>query len=277
MHAFRDADASIGAELEIEDFAALADDPAALTALQAALDRRAVVRIQAQTPVRAESVAKLAAQLGEPAARGNPLALDAQHDFIQVFRSEPKPDDGRERVRAFIEDLHYDVFANGPAAYAVQILHEAPETVPMRFVDMRAVYESLPDDIRAKIAHARCLHVARAPMDGSRAPATLQPVAARHPRSGAPFLLLANKRDGKLDGLPEDEGRALHADLWARTEASTARYESVMRPNEIYVWDNLACVHDNPAFPRNAARRSWFFNILRAGEIPALAEKDIAA
>lgn len=277
MHAFRDADASIGAELEIEDFTAFADDPAALAALQDALDRRAVVRIQAQTPVRAESVAKLAALLGEPAARGNQLALDAQHDFIQVFRSDPKPDDGRERVRAFIEDLHYDVFANGPAAYAVQILHEAPETVPMRFVDMRAVYENLPDDIKAKIAHARCLHVARAPMDGARAPSTLQPVAARHPRSGAPFLLLANKRDGKLDGLPEDEGRALHADLWARTETSTARYERVMRPNEIYVWDNLACVHDNPAFPRTATRRSWFFNILRAGEIPALAEKDIAA
>ena len=277
MYAFRDADAPIGAELEIDDFAALAGDSSALAALQAALDRRAVVRIRAQTPVRAESVAKLAALLGEPAARGNPLALDAQHDFIQVFRSDPKPDDGRERVRAFIEDLHYDVFANGPAAYAVQILHDAPETTPMRFVDMRAVYASLPDDTKAKIEHARCLHVARAPMDGSRAPATLQPVAARHPRSGAPFLLLANKRDGKLDGLPDDEGRALHAALWARVEASPARYARVMRPNEIYVWDNLACVHDNPAFPRNATRHSWFFNILRAGEIPALAEKEIAA
>jgi len=275
MQAYRDNETSIGAELELDDFAALANDPSALRELQATLDRRAVVRIASAAPIRAESIERLTRQLGEPAVRGAPSALP-DYDFIQDFSSIAKHDDGRQRTPGFIESLHYDVFANGPAAYAVQVLHLAPPTVPMRFVDMRAVYTSLPDAIKTRLTHVRALHASRPPLDGSRAPVSRHPVAAKHPRTVTPILLLSNKRDSKLEGLPEDEGRALHAELWRIVETFGVRYESVMASNEIYVWDNIACVHDNPAFPRSQERRSWFFNILREGEIEALAAQDSA-
>ena len=62
---------------------------------------------------------------------------------LRSFSAEARPDDGRPRIRAFIESLHGDVMANGPAAYGVHYSPLAPPTVPMHFVDMRAAYEAL--------------------------------------------------------------------------------------------------------------------------------------
>jgi hypothetical protein len=38
----------------------------------------------------------------------------------------------------------------------------------------------------------------------------------------------------------------------------------------LVIWDNLACVHDNPAFPRDQARQTWFLNVLNDRPIEPL-------
>jgi alpha-ketoglutarate-dependent taurine dioxygenase len=35
-----------------------------------------------------------------------------------------------------------------------------------------------------------------------------------------------------------------------------------MHSNMLIVWDNIASLHDNPAFPRNQERSTWFFNVV---------------
>jgi alpha-ketoglutarate-dependent taurine dioxygenase len=254
----------IGTLLELDDLAELARAPGALDALRSALDERLVIRIVAQKPIDPAGIAFLTRALGEPALRGGPRMLP-DYDFIQDFSAKAKHDDGRPRVPAFIERLHYDVFDNGPAAYGILHTRAVVDTAPMRFVDMRAVYAALPEAIRSMLTAVTAAHFSRDPSMRS-----MHPLAARHPRTGAAMLLLPNLRDSRLDGLPEVEGRALCAELWRLVEASPARYESVMRSNELYVWDNIATVHDNPAFPRNAERVIWFLNVARQDEIAAL-------
>jgi alpha-ketoglutarate-dependent taurine dioxygenase len=261
---YRPAPGPIGTLLELDDLAELARAPGALDALRSALDERLVVRVVAQKPIEPEGIAFLTRALGEPALRGGPKMLP-DYDFIQDFSVKAKHDDGRPRVPRFIESLHYDVSANGPVAYGILHTRVVVDTAPMRFVDMRAVYAALPDATRSMLTGVSAAYRSRDP--STRA---MQPLAARHPRTGAALLLLPNLRDTRLDGLPEVEGRALCAKLWHMVEASSARYESVMRSNELYLWDNIAAVHDNPAFPRNAERVIWFLNVARQAELAVL-------
>jgi hypothetical protein len=76
----------------------------------------------------------------------------------------------------------------------VQYTPLAPPTVPMRFVDMRAACEALPRELRGKLGPLRARHDARPRLDGTPRPWTMQPVLARHPRTGQPVLLLPNRR-----------------------------------------------------------------------------------
>jgi alpha-ketoglutarate-dependent taurine dioxygenase len=260
---------TIGAVLELDDLARLSDSPAALRGLREVLDQRLVVRIVSGKPVAAAALAAVALSLGEPARRGGPRMIP-DYDFIEDFSAEAKHDDGRTRVPAFIETLHYDVFANGPAAYGVLHTRSVPAAAPMRFVDMRAVYAALPAATRDKLVGTTAPHYAPAAEAGAPYLRSEHPVAARHAGSAVAVLVLSNLRDTPLCGLPDAEGRALSTQLWQAVEASPARYQSVMRSNDVYVWDNIATVHDNPAFARSQARSIWFLNIERSGEIEAL-------
>jgi alpha-ketoglutarate-dependent taurine dioxygenase len=82
--------------------------------------------------------------------------------------------------------------------------------------------------------------------------------------------LLPNRRDSRLEGLADDEGSALTMEVWQMAETSPARFEIAMHSNMLIVWDNIASLHDNPAFPRNQERSTWFFNIVNPRGIEPL-------
>jgi alpha-ketoglutarate-dependent taurine dioxygenase len=178
------------------------------------------------------------------------------------FAAKARPDDGRPRKPAFIESLHRDVMANGPAAYGVHYSPLAPPTVPMRFVDMRAAYAALPEALRSQLARLRARHDARARLDGTPTPWTMQPLIVKHPRTGQPVLLLPNRRDSRLEGMDAAESSALTAMLWQQVESQAPHCEVPLRDRTLVLWDNIACVHDNPAFPRDRDRETWFLNVL---------------
>jgi taurine dioxygenase len=263
------AKGSIGARWRIADFAAVAADAGALRDLQEVLDERLVIEITPEAPVTPQDIAALQRFLGEPEGRGGDMMVPGT-DFLLDFAAAAKLDDGRPRTPAFIESLHSDSMTNGPAAYAVSYQRIAPPTLPMRFVDMRAVYQDLPDAMKTKLRGLRARHTARARPGVTPTPSTMQPLAAKHPRTGAPLLLLPNRRDSRLEGLPDDEGSALTMKVWQMAEASPARLEIAMHSNMLIVWDNIASLHDNPAFPRDQERSTWFFNIVNPRGIEPL-------
>ena len=64
--------------------------------------------------------------------------------------------------------------------------------------------------------------------------------------------------------------------LWKRIETSPIDYAIPLRDRTLVVWDNIACVHDNPAFPRDRERAIWFLNVLLDRPIAPIAA-DLAA
>src|SRR5262245_32311892 len=246
---FRDVDGPLGAYAELPGLAGLSRDAAALASLRAVLDRRVVVHMQLGEPARIEEIEAIVATLGEPEFRGRSPMMVPGSEMLVNFSAKARPDDGRPRTPAFIESLHRDVMANGPAAYGVHYSQLAPPTVPMRFVDMRVAYDALPLELRSTLAPLRARHDARARMDGTPTPWTMQPLLAKHPRTGQPVLLLPNRRDSRLEGMDAAEASALTTELWKQLETLPARYQVPLRDRTLVIWDNIACVHDNPSFP----------------------------
>jgi alpha-ketoglutarate-dependent taurine dioxygenase len=130
----------------------------------------------------------------------------------------------------------------------------------MRFADMRAVYAAQPDHVKTKLAGLRARHTAPPRGDGSASPWTMQPIAARHPRTAEALLLLPNRWDIQIEHLPEREAIALIRELWQITEASPAQLEIPLQPHTLVLWDNITCSHTNPRYARAPGRVVWFFN-----------------
>jgi taurine dioxygenase len=258
-----------GARWRVADLAALAGDPDALEGLRSLLDERLVVEIGLETPAKPENFVALQHFLGEPEYRRSGPMIVPGTDFLVDFSTEGKPDDGRPRAPAFIESLHYDTMANGPAAYGVHCSRLGQSAAPMRFVDMRAVYNDLSEATRAKLRGARTRHTARQRPPPELTPWSMQPLVIAHPRTGAPLLLLPNRRDSRIEGLEDPEGIALISALWEDV-GSRPGVEINLMPHTLVVWDNIACVHTNPAFPRDKDHSVWFFNVVNNGPIAAL-------
>jgi alpha-ketoglutarate-dependent taurine dioxygenase len=74
-------------------------------------------------------------------------------------------------------------------------------------------------------------------------------------------LHLPIRRDAAIENVDGAEGDQIIATLWQAVETSPARYARVLESGDLYVWDNVASFHDNPAFPRGKKRVIWFLTI----------------
>jgi alpha-ketoglutarate-dependent taurine dioxygenase len=177
------------------------------------------------------------------------------------FSAPAKNDDGRARERAFIENLHVDVLQSGWASYGILYTRQVPAAEPMLWVDMRAVYRALPAELQQRLRTLRGAQYRRPTRSLPRPAAFAHPLVAAHPRTAEPMLLLPDRVRGSIVGLERDESRALLRDLWRVVDGAAARQAYELRSGDLYVWDNLATVHSNPAFPRAHERSVWFLNV----------------
>jgi alpha-ketoglutarate-dependent taurine dioxygenase len=247
---------AIGTHLEIATSGELMS-PAALDRLAESLLEHVVVRVTADEPVDPAAIAAVARRLGDPPAYRAPSVPG--HEIIGDASARAKVDDGRPRVPAATESLHQDFGAVVPGLSSHSILYtvDVPPVLPMRWVSLSAAYASLPEDVQARIGALRAIHSTGPDRsDGAR-----RPLVLGHPLTGRPVLHLPLRRDAAIEGLDEAESAALMRTLWEAVETSPARYEHVLEPGDLFIWDNVASVHDNPAFPRAKDRVVWFLTI----------------
>lgn len=226
------------------------------------LDRHPLLQLRPTRPPTPSAIAALARQLGNPRPypRGRMRTVDAD-GIIGDFSAPALPDDGRPRTAAFIESLHLDVLEDGLAAYGILHSREVPAGAVMRWVDLHAAFNTLPEALKAELSNARATHLPRATEEQPQPMGTVMPLFVCHPRTGRTLLLPPNRRDSLLDGVVGAEGRAHVAALWAAIEQSSVRHENELHSNEVWIWDNLALAHDNPAFVRDRPRAVWFLNV----------------
>lgn len=234
--------------------------PAGLSWLTGGLLDQVVVRVTSAEPIDPAAISAVATELGNPPPHTGVGARSVPgHEIIGDFSARAKPDDGRPRTPSAIEALHQDfgVIFRGFSSHSILHTREVSPVKPMRWVSLTAVYASLPPGLQERIRPLRAVHAS----GPDRTVGQRRPMVLSHPQTGEPVLHLPMRRDAAIENVDDAEGGTLLETLWEAVETSPARYEHVLESGDLFVWDNIASVHDNPAFPRDKDRVVWFLTI----------------
>jgi alpha-ketoglutarate-dependent 2,4-dichlorophenoxyacetate dioxygenase len=177
-----------------------------------------------------------------------------------------KEDDERRIFSLSNQIWHCDTtFKRIPTAFAFLSAREIPpEGGNTEWVDLRAAYEDLPNDLKSKIEGLIVEHsqyYSRGKMgftnftDEERAkfPPVPHPLVRMH-ASGRKTLYLSSHASHIL-GWPEAEGRQLIADLTAHATQEAYRYTHVWRVGDFVAWDNRCTMHRVRPFDEFKYRR----------------------
>lgn len=136
------------------------------------------------------------------------------------------------------------------------------------YADMRAAWDALDDDLKAKIEGRVALHsiaTSRAKMgfqmtekENASYPRVPQAMVRTHRASGRKSLYIAS-HVGEIIGMPEDEALDLLETLMAHATQRQFVYTHRWRINDLVLWDNKCTLHrgrdfDDLRWPRDAQR-----------------------
>ena len=123
-----------------------------------------------------------------------------------------------------------------------------------RFSSAAAAYDSLPDDMKQRLANLRAIHQ----VAGRRAktgtgqqdqalrlaqPAVVHPVVRTHPHTRRKCIYVSKGECGGIEGMAQDEALALIDQLADITVQERFRYTHHWQVGDLLMWDNCALQH----------------------------------
>ncbi|MCA9504682.1 MAG: TauD/TfdA family dioxygenase [Spirochaetaceae bacterium] len=140
-----------------------------------------------------------------------------------------------------------------------------PGCVGTTFVNARAAAAELPEALHERIAARRARHAIDPAADASRVAIEAGPLAddlphAWHPalrtcrRTGEPILYVSEQQTDRVEGLSQEESRALLAELFAHLAQPRFRYDHAWREGDLVIWDNVALQHARGALTSDVPR-----------------------
>jgi taurine dioxygenase len=196
--------------------------------------------------------------IGEDPLANGMAGLDAAAGERQTVVSNREPDGNAPFGRLlFHSDYMWspDVFRL-LSLYGVKV--EEP-TSPTMFVSGVRAWETLPDDLRARVEGRFAIHgqdatyqqraggdadvlVAKFAVDQ-----TLRlPIGHRHPRTGATVLYVAQQMTLRIDGMDDAASEALLEELFDHLYRPANVIEHHWRERDLVLWDNIALQHARP-------------------------------
>jgi alpha-ketoglutarate-dependent 2,4-dichlorophenoxyacetate dioxygenase len=185
--------------------------------------------------------------------------LDEQGDIA-------KPDDRRRAYGLGNRLWHTDAsFQDPPGRYSMLSAKVIPPAgADTEYADMRAAYDALPAETKARleglrvhhsIAHSRqTLGFEFSPEEEERLKGAVHPLVRTIPRSGRRSLYLASHASRIVDwAVPE--GRLLLRDLIEHATQPEFVYRHAWRVGDLVIWDNRATMHRARPFDDLAHRR----------------------
>jgi taurine dioxygenase len=154
----------------------------------------------------------------------------------------------------------------GSCLYAVEIPPSGGDT---HFSNMYLAYETLPADVKEKIAKLKCVHDASRNSAGelrrgfedisdpTKTVGAVHPLVRTHPVTRKKCLMLGRRRNAYIVGLPLDESEALLDALWAHATNKDFTWEQVWQLGDVIMWDNRCTMHRRDAFDPNSRRRMY--------------------
>lgn len=190
-----------------------------------------------------------------------------------------EPDSPRARISKGNELFHADSSFNDlPSKWSIlRGVVVTPEGGETETIDMRAVFDALPQRLKDRVAGSRAQHnyfhsrrKAGAEVDESGNP--LAPyMRAEHPvvrpsASGRPALFVGAHTE-RIVGMDEDESKALLEELIAFATQPHFVYAHTWRQGDILIWDNRCTLHRGTAYDyRNHKRDMRRATVNEAGE-----------
>jgi alpha-ketoglutarate-dependent taurine dioxygenase len=145
----------------------------------------------------------------------------------------------------------------------------APGAIPTMFINTARAWETLPDDLRARVEGRHAIQCQDATdhrrsyvqddvlvVDFEVKEQLRLPIAYPHPRSGRTLLYVSPQLTHHIDGLDYDESETLLEDLWAHMYAPENVYTHQWNEGDLIVWDNILLQHARPDLNVKGAPRT---------------------
>lgn len=134
------------------------------------------------------------------------------------------------------------------------------------FADQYAAYESIPDELKARIADLTIKHDAahtsigklrpgfEAFDDPRDAPGAIHPIIQIHEETGRKVLYLGRREWAYVPGLSLDESEALLDELWRYAALPENVWQQKWQPSDLIIWDNRRVLHRRDDFDPQSRR-----------------------
>jgi len=158
----------------------------------------------------------------------------------------------------------------GSLLHAQELPAEGGDTL---FANMHLAWDTLPAALRHAVQDARAEHSYLAQYDELRRrspfrPALTQaqidevkpvthPVVRTHPETGRKALFVSEHFTTRIVGIPEDESRALLAELFAHSVLPAHIYRHRWAPHDLVFWDNRSLMHLAGGTPDHLRRKLY--------------------
>jgi alpha-ketoglutarate-dependent 2,4-dichlorophenoxyacetate dioxygenase len=253
-----------------------------IEAFRRTMDRYAVCVIRNEKPVSDAEHVEFSRRLGPLLPMkmltmvGKSKSRFAYPEIIDIGNIDAEgrllPEDDRRRAYnrgnlLWHTDASYD---QARGVYSLLSCHSIPPGgADTEFADMRAAYEALSPDTKARVDdlvvehsiwHSRALAGMTDVTEEEKAtrPPARHRLVHRHPGSGRKVLYLASHASHVI-GMPLEEGRALLRELMAHATQPQFVYRHKWRVGDLLIWDNQQTMHrgtpfDDTKHPRDMRR-----------------------
>jgi alpha-ketoglutarate-dependent 2,4-dichlorophenoxyacetate dioxygenase len=255
-------------------------DPETLASIRAAMDEYAVLVFHNQLFANDEQLAFAERLDGKINMKGGTTALITGKNgknrlgsdaFSDVSNVGPNGEiwgasDRQRMMRMANRYWHTDASFQDPAGrYSMLSAKTVPEvSAPTEYADMRAAYDALDDDTKARLEGLRVHHSAvynkrlmgfeLTEAETEKLQAAVHPLVRTIPRSERRSLYLA-VHASHIDGWPIPEGRLMLHDLTEHATQPQFVYRHEWRVGDFVIWDNRATMHRARAYDDMKHRR----------------------
>ena len=250
-------------------------DPETLAAIRGGMDEYAVLVFRDQPFTDAEQLdfaerldGVLHTKLGISALQKNRLGNEALGDISNLDENgEIMKSDNRRRMYGLGNRLwHTDASFQDPAGRYSMLSAKVvpPVDADTEYADMRAAYDALPEDEKARLEGLRVHHsiaysrqtlgfeFSESEQDALKG--AIHPLVRTIPRSKRRSLYVASHASRIIDW-PVPEGRLLLRDLIEHATRPEFVYRHQWRGGDLVIWDNRATMHRARAFDDAKYRR----------------------
>jgi taurine dioxygenase len=264
--------APLGAELKGLDLRRPVDDAAFARIHRAHLDHHVLVfRDQRITPAQQVAFSRRFGPLQIHVLRQFQLTSDQEVLIISNIREHGKPIGLGDAGHFWHSDLSYKAQPSlGSMLHAQELPEEGGDTL---FANMHLAWDTLPAELKRIVEGRKAEHnylaqyaelQRRNPWRPNLTAAqiaevapVLHPVVRTHPETGRRALFVSEHFTTRIDGLPEDESRAVLDQLFAHSVRPEHVYRHHWQAHDMVFWDNRSLMHLAAGCPEQQRRKLY--------------------